>query len=451
MTSPLNPRATIHAARRRCLSQWGGLGWKLALVACGSPALTSAAALPQAQPPAPSPDLADGAVDAELVPHQLSLDLGLVPDGDVHQYVEQVGRSLQAATRPASVPCSCRVSNAHHLNAYAFPGGTIGLTRGLLLTLESETELAAVLAHQLAHLALGHVQRALPRSDIRKRLLAATVAASQESAWVPALGLTAPLGDGPLLPRYSTEQEIAADALAARLLASAGYGPQAWSRWLDRMTPLANRQPALWAGWLARHPLDDARRQAARTAARGIPDGSSSTRQRSEAARWTDRLAWLQRQREAVKACQRGELAMLEHQPAQAQAHFEAAQAAAPTDYASLVRLSQCLQAQGKTREAAPWADAARSQHPREAQAHRLAATLYLSLRDGAKAWLALEQYDRLLPGDPGVIFLQGVALESLGRTRQAAEHYRTYLRVTQEGQAAHYALSRVKALGYSP
>ena len=142
---------------------------------------------------------------------------------------------------------------------------------------------------------------------------------------------------------------------------------------------------------------------------------------------------------------------MLERNPAQAQTHFEAAQAASPTDYASLLRLSQSLQAQGLTREAAPLADAARSHHPREAQAHRLAATLYLGLRDGAKAWLALEQYDRLLPGDPGVIFLQGVALESLGRTRHAAEHYRTYLRVTQEGQAAQYALSRIKALGYSP
>lgn len=465
MPPSANGVASVGGTRRQWLIRAGGLGCALALAACAAPNRSGAGAgpaqvLPLALPPAPGIDSADPAVDAELAPHQFSLDLGLVPDGDVHQYVEQVGRALQAVTDPASLPCTCRVTNAHHLNAYAFPGGTIGLTRGLLLALEDETELAALLAQQLAHLALGHVQQALPRSEVRKRLLATTVAASQESAWVPTLGLTAPLGDSPLLAHFTTEQEVAADALAVRLLARAGQLPQALPRLLDRLAQRAGRHPALLAGLMARHPLDDARRQAARVAAQQAAHqaahpvdggGSPAARRRNEAARWAEQLAWLQRQRGALEACQLGELAMLEHNPAQAQAHFEAALAASPTDYASLVRLSQSLQAQGQTREAAPLADAARSQHPREAQAHRLAATLYLGLRDGAKAWLALEQYDRLLPGDPGVIFLQGVALESLGRTRHAAEHYRSYLRVTQEGQAAHYALSRVKALGYSP
>lgn len=467
MPPSANATATVDGARRQWLARAGGYGCALALAACAAPNPTGAGAglapSPSAAlPPAPGVDQADPAVDAELAPHQFSLDLGLVPDGEVHHYVEQVGRALQAVTAPASLPCTCRVTNAHHLNVYAFPGGTIGLTRGLLLALEDEGELAALLAQQLAHLALGHVQLALPRSEIRKRLLATTVAASQESAWVPILGLSAPLGDSPLLAHFSAEQEAAADVLALRLLARAGHAPQALPRLLDRLAQLAGRQSALLAGLTARHPLDDARRRAAHQAARQVAQQAAhpvdggvgagpAARRRSEAARWAEQLAWLQRQRAAVEACQLGELAMLERNPAQAQVHFEAAQVASPSDYASLVRLSQSLQAQGQTREAAPLADAARSQHPREAQAHRLAATLYLGLRDGAKAWLALEQYDRLLPGDPGVIFLQGVALESLGRTRHAAEHYRTYLRVTQEGQAAQYALSRVKALGYSP
>lgn len=469
MSSSANAVATVDGVRRRWLVRAGGLGCALALAACTSPeqpssGTGSAQAAPTTLPPAPGADQADPAVDAELAPHQFSLDLGLVPDGDVHQYVEQIGHALQAATSPASLPCTCRVTNAHHLNAYAFPGGTIGITRGLLLALEDEAELAALLAHQLAHLALGHVQQALPRGETRKRLLATTVAASQESAWVPALGLSTPLGDSPLLAHFTVEQEVAADALAVRLIARAGYAPQALPGLLDRLAQQTGSQSALLVGLMARHPLDDGRRLAARQAAQQAAHqtnhpaprpinggGSPAARRRSEATRWAEQLAWLQRQREAVEACQLGELAMLERNPAQAQTHFEAAQAASPTDYASLVRLSQSLQAQGLTREAAPLADAARSQHPREAQAHRLAATLYLGLRDGAKAWLALEQYDRLLPGDPGVIFLQGVALESLGRTRHAAEHYRTYLRVTQEGQAAQYALSRVRALGYSP
>lgn len=442
--------------RRRWLRQTWSTGCGLALAGCAltdhRPGASSGDASPATGAPlpaAPGRESADPAVDAQLAPHQFSLDLGFVQDGDLHAYVERVGRSLQAGAHSPAQPCTVRVVNAHHVNSYSFPGGSIGLTRGWLVMLRDESELAAVLAHQLGHLGSRQVAQALPRNEWRPRLLASTLSVSQDSAWTPVIGLADPLGDSPLLCDFTLDQEIAADALAMRYLARSGYPPQAWPRLLDRLAERARTQPGLLATLNRHHPLDDARRRRAHESATALQD--ATTRRRADPALWAARLAWLRRQVPAIEACQLGELAMLGQDPGTAAMHFEQALRVASDDYATRVRLAQCLQVQGHSREALLHAQVARELHPGEAQAHRLVATLQLSLRDAAKAWLALEQYDRLLPGDPGVIFLQGVALEALGRTRHAAEHYRTYLRLTHEGQAAQYALSRLKALGYPP
>jgi hypothetical protein len=111
--------------------------------------------------------------------------------------------------------------------------------------------------------------------------------------------------------------------------------------------------------------------------------------------------------------------------------------------------MAQCLQAMGQVREARGYAVAARDTYPAEAQAHKLAATLALAQRDPAAAWQDLEAHDRLLAGDPGVVFLKGVTLEALGQGKRAAEHYRAYLGYTGQGQAAQYAAARLKLLGY--
>lgn len=451
----LDPWAPRRAdlGRRHWLLQAGSAMGTLIFSGCTLPAapVVETQATRLGLPPAPSQEGADPAVDTQLAPHQFSRDLGFVQDGELHSYVEAVGREIQAAAGSESRPCTVRIVNAHHLNAYSFPGGSIGLTRGWLGMLQDEAELAAVLAHQLGHLGTRQVEQALPRSEVRKKLLASTLTLSQASAWSPLIGLTDPLGDSPLLGDFTAEQEDEAAKLALDYLTRAGYPAQAWIRVMDRLKQRAQMQPGLAAAYLRRHPLDGDRLRRAREHATSLQRRDPLRVSRTHAARWSDRMAWLQRLNPVIEACQLGELAMVQATLPQAQIHLERALQLDPGDYATRVRLAQCLQTQGRYRDALLHAQAAQALHPREAQAHRLVATLQLSLRDPAKAWLALEQYDHLLPGDPGAIFLQGVALEAMGRTRHAAEHYRTYLRLTREGQAAQYALSRLKTLGYPP
>ena len=112
--------------------------------------------------------------------------------------------------------------------------------------------------------------------------------------------------------------------------------------------------------------------------------------------------------------------------------------------------MSQTLQAQGRLADARRYAESAREVYPQEAQAVKLLASLKMGLREPEGALRDLESFDRMLPGDPGTGFLKGVALESMGRREAAAQEYRRFLAVTQQGQAAGYASQRLKAWGYA-
>jgi thioredoxin-like negative regulator of GroEL len=162
-----------------------------------------------------------------------------------------------------------------------------------------------------------------------------------------------------------------------------------------------------------------------------------------------DRTAALRRLKPTITACQNGELAMSRKALPEAQQQFEAALRHAPQDYAANLRMAQCLAAQNRLADARRYADTARRVYPEEAQAMKLGATLKLGLREPAAAYAELQAFDRVLPGDPGVLFLKGVSLDGMGQGRAAAEHYAAFLRLVPQGGAAQHAGSRLKAMGY--
>ena len=84
-------------------------------------------------------------MDKQAAPHQFSADYGPVQDGAVNSYVDGVGQRLAATSHRPDMPYSFRVVNANYVNAYAFPGGSIACTRGILLDMDNEAELAALL------------------------------------------------------------------------------------------------------------------------------------------------------------------------------------------------------------------------------------------------------------------------------------------------------------------
>jgi len=96
------------------------------------------------------------AIDKQQSPHQFSEDFGAIQDPRVNRYVEGVGRALGAKSHRPNMPYSFRAVEASHINAYAFPGGSIACTRGILLNLDNEAQLAALLGHEVGHVSARH-------------------------------------------------------------------------------------------------------------------------------------------------------------------------------------------------------------------------------------------------------------------------------------------------------
>jgi thioredoxin-like negative regulator of GroEL len=195
------------------------------------------------------------------------------------------------------------------------------------------------------------------------------------------------------------------------------------------------------------HPMSAERLQTAQRLAETRYAASRSASAQRE--RFMDRTASVRALKPTIEACQRGETAMAKKDWNSAQDQFTTALRRTPGDYAANLRMAQCLQAQRKLTEARRYADAAHRAYPTEAQAMKLSATLKLTQREPAAALEDLQAYERALPGDPGIAFLKGVSLEGMGQQRPAAEQYAAYLRATQQGQAAQYAASRLRAWGY--
>ena len=384
--------------------------------------------------------------DAQVAPHQFSQDLGAIQDESVNRYVADIGQRMGLLTHRPQMPYSYRVLNANYVNAYTFPGGAMGVTRGILADLDDEAQLAALLGHELGHVNARHAAQRQGQNMVAQAAIAGLNVAAQNSDWGGLMSMGGQIGASALLAGYSREHEREADALGQEYLVKAGYPATGMVRLHQLLVSEEKSAPSLLQTMFSTHPMSSERMQAAQAAADSRYRISNSLDARRE--RFMDSTASLRRIRPTIDACKNGETAMAARQYAKAQTEFQTALARTPRDYASNLRMAQCLQAQGQTAKAVSYADNAREIYPQEAQAYKLAGVLALQQRDAGRAYQNLDRFDRLLPGDAGITFLKGISLEGMGNRQAAAQHYVAYLRQSQQGNAAQYSYNRLKAWG---
>jgi tetratricopeptide (TPR) repeat protein len=227
----------------------------------------------------------------------------------------------------------------------------------------------------------------------------------------------------------------------------AGYPASGMTDLHQMLVDQEKAQPSLLQTMFSSHPMSGERRDTARRLAQERYGASASRPVQRE--RYMDSIAGVRRLKPTIDACKNGETAMARKAYADANTQFTQALKLTPQDYAANLRMAQCLQAQGRTRDAQRYAEAAKTIYPQEAQARKLAGVLALADGEPARAHADLLAFERLLPGDPGVTFLRGVALEGMGEREAAARQYNAFLRLGAQGQAAQYSASRLKAWGY--
>lgn len=147
---------------------------------------------------------------------------GVHPDRGINDYVSRVGMSLAAVSERPNLPWTFKVVNSTDVNAFALPGGFIYVTKGLLLEMESETQLACVLGHEIGHVTARHsvdqLQKALGMEILVAALGIGTGSPDAEAVARVVATLTQ--------LKYSRDHEYQSDELGLRYAVKGTYNPR---------------------------------------------------------------------------------------------------------------------------------------------------------------------------------------------------------------------------------
>jgi predicted Zn-dependent protease len=388
-------------------------------------------------------------IDRQRSPHQFSADHGVVQDKGLNDYIDQTGKNIAARTHRKHMPYSFHVVNANYVNAYAFPGGSIACTRGILLSLDNEAELAALLGHELGHVNARHTAQQMSKGILTQTVVGglSVLAGTQGAVYGQLASQLGMVSAGALLASYSRDNEREADALGMEYMVRTEYSPDGMIGLMDMLRSQSKHNPSSIELMFATHPMSEERYQTAVKTVHSKYKSAENLPLYRE--RYMDKTAKLRRLKGAIEEMQKGEKAMMKKRFGDAQVHLKKALRMAPNDYTGLVLMSACQLFQKKYGEGIRYAEKAQRVYPQEAQAYHLSGFAKIKTNDFEGAYQEFDTYEKRLPGNPNTIFFKGYAQENMQHIRKAAHEYNRYLQVVQQGEKAQYAYTRLRQWGY--
>ncbi|MHB1240983.1 MAG: beta-barrel assembly-enhancing protease [Gammaproteobacteria bacterium] len=229
------------------------------------------------------PDMGDPSATA-ITPHQerelgqefmrqARQQLPIMDDPLLNEYLNSLGARLVSNSDDAGQPFTFFLIDDPVINAFAVPGGFIGVDSGLLLTTQSESELASVLSHEIAHITQHHMARGL--ADARRlsiptaaALLAAILLATQNPEMGTAAIAASQAGAIQHQINFTRADEEEADRIGIGILARSGFDPSAMGDFFRRLAQATRYQGPQLPPFLLDHPVTvdriaDARARAA--------------------------------------------------------------------------------------------------------------------------------------------------------------------------------------------
>lgn len=194
----------------------------------------------------------------------LHSELTIGQDAEIQEYIQTVGNRLAANSDTPGYPFHFFVVMENDINAFAGPGGYIGVNSGLILLTEAESELASVMAHEIGHVTQRHLYRSV---EAQQRLsiptLAATVAAIALGMRAPQMGQAAmaaiQAGNVQFQIDFTREHEEEADRVGMQTLSNSDFDPRSMPTFFERL-----QQSSRYAGqnipeFLRTHPVTSSR------------------------------------------------------------------------------------------------------------------------------------------------------------------------------------------------
>jgi beta-barrel assembly-enhancing protease len=176
----------------------------------------------------------------------------MIQDPVVTEYVNRVGQNL-VRNSDAKVPFTIKVVDSDDINAFALPGGFFYVNSGLILAADDEAELAGVMAHEIAHVAARHATREMTRANY---VSMASIPLIFVNSWGiyeaanAAMSLALPL----TFMKFTRSFEAEADYLGLQYMYKAGYDPQAFIAFFEKIKAQEKQKPGSLAKAFATHP-----------------------------------------------------------------------------------------------------------------------------------------------------------------------------------------------------
>jgi beta-barrel assembly-enhancing protease len=175
----------------------------------------------------------------------------LIQDPVVNEYVNRIGQNI-VRNSDAKVPFTIKVIDSDEINAFALPGGFFYVNSGLILAADEEAELAGVMAHEIAHVALRHATRQMTRGNW------ANIASVPLIFVGGGLGYAVRTAAGLALPmtflQFSRGFEAQADYYGLEYMYKSGYDPQAFISFFEKIQAKEKKKPGSLAKAFATHP-----------------------------------------------------------------------------------------------------------------------------------------------------------------------------------------------------
>lgn len=226
-------------------------------------------------------------LDAELT----SRGAKYVDDPVITEYVNRVGQNIVLHS-DAKIPFTIKVLNVDDVNAFALPGGFLYVNKGLLLTAETEAELAGVMAHEIAHVTARHgVENASKGKLLQYALTPLQIFGGGLGPLVQILiGQGLNFGLPMAFMKFSRDAEAEADKLGAQYLWASGYDPTNLVSFFEKLDQKNKKKPGVMSKLFGSHPPTADRIEKVSALLTRFPDRDEYTITTSEFIRVKKRL-----------------------------------------------------------------------------------------------------------------------------------------------------------------
>ena len=191
-------------------------------------------------------------------------------DAVVTNYIRDLGQSLVRHSKRSNITYTFRVVNKKGINAYAVPGGFIYVHLDLIRAAKNESELAAVLGHEIGHIVGRHSMKRLTQVysvEILKQLILDEDASALKKIVADVLAAG-------LLFRYSRDAERESDFYGVQNVYDAGINPEGAATFFETLRAMRGREPSALEKFLSTHPVPSERVSNVRNQISGLPPRS---------------------------------------------------------------------------------------------------------------------------------------------------------------------------------